>query len=117
VSAQAKSSAIAGRVSVLSRQLDLTQGELGDLLRASQRSVSRWASGDATPQRESKVRLLELAYIADQLGKLVKPEDANLWLYSPNKLLKGESPAELIRRGEFRKVLGLVEALSEGVIV
>ena len=79
--------------------------------------MSRWAAGEAAPQKNAKQRLLELGYIGEQLFKVMKPEDANLWLFSPNRLLKGETPAELIRRGEFRRVLALIEALSEGVVV
>ena len=111
------STAIATRVRLLSEQLALTQGELGDLLNASQRTVSRWASGSSTPPPEPKQHLLELAYVAEQLGRVMKPDEANLWLFSPNRLLGGESPAELIRRREFRKVLALVQALGEGIVV
>lgn len=104
------------RVRTVSRQLLLSQEEMGRLLETSQRTVSRWAAGNVTPPRLTKERLLELAYVSDKLSKVLRPEDANLWLYSPNELLGDESPAELIRRREFRKVLALIEALAEGVV-
>ena len=111
------STAIASRVRVLSEQLSLTQGELGNLLNTSQRTVSRWASGSGSPPPEPKQHLLELAYVGEQLARVMKPDDANLWIFAPNRLLNGESPAELIRRHDFRKVLALVQALGEGVVV
>ena len=112
-----QNSAIATRVRSVSRQLELTQDELGRLLNSSPRTVSRWATGDVSPHSATKQRLLELGYIAEQLSRVMQPQDANLWLFAPNRLLKGEPPADLIRQGEFRKVLGLIEALAEGVVV
>jgi transcriptional regulator with XRE-family HTH domain len=111
------STAIAARVKMLADQLALTQNELGDLLNTSQRTVSRWAAGTSTPPPDPKQQLLELAYLGEQLAKVMKPDEANVWVSSPNRLLNGESPAQLIRRREFRKVLGLIQALGEGVIV
>ncbi len=111
------STAIAARVRMLADHLALTQNELGDLLNTSQRTVSRWAAGTSTPPPDPKQQLLELAYLGEHLAKVMKPDEANVWVFSPNRLLNGESPAQLIRRREFRKVLGLVHALGEGVVV
>jgi hypothetical protein len=48
---------------------------------------------------------------------VLRPEDANLWIFSPNELLDGDSPAERIERGDFKSVLAVIEALAEGVII
>ena len=109
--------AISSRVRSVSENLALTQEELGDLLNTSQRTVSRWATGESAPQRAPKQRLLELVYISDQVRRVMKSEDANLWLFSPNRLLDGETPADLIKRREFRRVLALIDALAEGIVV
>src|SRR5436190_1050888 len=92
-------SAIASRVKGVSEKLDLTQEEIGNLLGTTQRTVNRWATGESVPQALTKKRFLELVYIADQLSALLKAEEANLWIHSPNRLLGGESPADVIRRG------------------
>ena len=113
----ASDSAVASRVRSIAEKLSLSQGEIGQMLQSSQRTVNRWATGESTPHAVAKQRLLELGYISDELLKLMKRPDANLWLFSPNKRLKGESPSELIRRGESKKVRGLIEALAEGIVV
>ena len=63
----------------------------------------------------TKQRLLELAFIGEELGKVLRPADANLWIFSPNKLLDGDNPASEIAKGEFKRVLDLIEALADGV--
>lgn len=110
------STAIATRVNSLSRTLALTQEDVGRLLNASPRAVSRWKAGESVPQKLTRQRLLELVYVGDQLAKVLRSEDANLWIFSPNELLDGDSPAERIERGDFKSVLAVIEALAEGVI-
>ncbi len=61
-------------------------------------------------------RLLELVYVSDQLSKVLRPDDANLWIFSRNSLLDGDTPAERIERGDFSSVLDVIEALAEGVV-
>ena len=109
--------AIAEKVKYLNQTLRLTQHDVGQILNSSSRTVARWSSGDASPQRLTKQRLLELVYVGEQLSKVLKPEDANLWIFSPNPLLKGESPAERIAQGDFKTVLALIEALADGIVV
>jgi hypothetical protein len=47
----------------------------------------------------------------------MKPDTAASWLQTPNSLLQGASPAERIASGGYRDVLGVIEALGEGVFV
>lgn len=108
--------AIATRVRNLSETLSLTQDDVGKLVNASPRAVSRWKTGESVPQRLTRQRLLELVYIGEQLSKVLRPEDANLWIFSRNELLDGDTPAERIERGDFKSVLSLIEALAEGVV-
>ena len=109
-------SAIADRVKNLSNTLALTQEDVGKLVKASPRAVSRWKAGESVPKKLTRQRLLELVYVGDQLTKVLRSEDANLWIFSPNELLDGDSPAERIERRDFRAVLSVIEALAEGVV-
>jgi len=100
----------------LSKTLALTQEDVGKLLKASPRAVSRWRTGESKPQKMTRQRLLELVYVGEQLSRVLRPEDANLWIFSRNPLLDGDTPAERIERGDFRAVLAVIEALAEGVV-
>jgi transcriptional regulator with XRE-family HTH domain len=109
--------ALATKVSELTEDLKLSQEDIGVIVGATARSVARWASGEVAPQRLNRQRLIELAYVAEALTEVIRGEDANLWIFSPNRLLNHDTPAERIQQGDFRSVLAAIEALADGVVV
>lgn len=111
------SSALASKLTSIANSTRLTHDDIGDIVDASGRSVGRWSTGTAEPQRLSRQRLLELAYVASELEVVLDPEYANLWILSPNRLLDGDTPAERIHSGEFRSVAAVIEALADGIVV
>lgn len=117
MSSPAHAAPLASKVSLIIDNLGLTQEEVGQIVDASARSIARWSAGDVVPQRLSKQRLLELAYVADAVTEIMPRDNANLWMMSPNRLLGHDSPAERIHAGQYKDVLDLIEALAEGVVV
>ena len=109
--------ALAHKVTGLISGLGLTQEEIGTIVDASARSVSRWSSGEVVPQRLNKQRLVELAYVAEAVTAVLPPDEANLWMFTPNRMLGHESPATRIHDGHYRDVLDLIEAIASGVVV
>ncbi|UNX55125.1 DUF2384 domain-containing protein [Georgenia sp. TF02-10] len=97
--------------------LGLTQDEIGSIVDASARSVSRWSRGEAVPQRLNKQRLVELAYVAEALTEVLPAEEANLWMFTPNRLLGHDTPADRIRAGAYKDVLDLIDAVADGVLM
>lgn len=81
---------------------------------ATPRSVSRWSEG-ASPRRANEERLLELKAVVDLLRQVLRNEPARLWIRSPNPELAYEKPLDLVQRGEYRRVIGAVLAMAEGV--
>ena len=81
---------------------------------ATPRSVSRWLEG-ASPRRRAEERLLELKAVVDLLRRVLREEPAHLWIRSPNPDLDYDKPLDLIGRGEYRRVIGAILALAEGV--
>jgi len=61
--------------------------------------------------------LLDLEYIADQLSDFYEPADVWVWLFSRQKLLGGEIPAELIQHGRASDVIRVIDQLRDGVFV
>jgi len=110
-------SAVANKLGAITETMQLTYDEIGQIVDASGRSVSRWNHGKAEPQKLSRQRILELAYVADELRDVLRPEDANLWIFGPNRLLDGDTPAQRISTGDFRSVVGVIEALADGIVV
>ncbi|GAB5901800.1 DUF2384 domain-containing protein [Mycolicibacterium mageritense] len=109
--------ALASTVSSAIERLGLTYEEVGDIVDASARSVARWTAGQVVPQRLNKQRLIELAYVADALAEVLPRDQANVWMFSPNRLLAHSKPADLVRDGEYQRVLALIDAMAEGVFV
>ena len=110
-------SALASTVSSAIERLGLTYEEVGDIVDASARSVARWTSGQVVPQRLNKQRLIELAYVADALAEVLPRDQANVWMFSPNRLLAHAKPADLVRDGEYQRVLAVIDAMAQGIFV
>ena len=89
--------------------------EVANLLGTRPETVSRWNQGRAYPHANTEKTLLELEYIVDQLADFYSPTEARQWIFAPQKLLDGVSPAELIRNGRIDEVMRLVSKLREAV--
>lgn len=109
--------ALANQVTDRIATLGLTQDEIGKIADASGRSVGRWLRGEVVPQRLNKQRLIELSYVAELVTEVLPPDQVNLWMLRPNRLLEHDSPADRIRAGGYRDVLGVIEAIADGVVV
>lgn len=117
MSATVDRGALAHKVTDIIGGLGLTQEEVGTIVDASARSVARWSVGEVVPQRLNKQRLLELAYVAQAVIEVLPADDANVWMFTPNRLLDHNSPADTIHAGRYREVLNLIEAIAEGVVI
>lgn len=91
--------------------------DVANLLGARPETVSRWNQGKAFPRPEAQKMLLSLEYIVDQLSDIYEPQEARLWLYSRQRLLDGQTPADLIQAGRVDDVIGVIDRLREGVFV
>ncbi len=89
--------------------------DVARVLGTTPRSVARWQTAEVSPRRESEERLLELKAVVDLARRFLRPEPARLWLRSPNPELGYEKPLDLISRGDYRRVIGALLAMAEGV--
>lgn len=96
---------------------ELDQGQVARVLGTSPRTVSRWLREEAKPRAEARERLLEFLAVLELLSRILRPEPAHDWLFTPNPLLSHHKPADLLRDGRYREVLGAIDALGEGVFV
>ena len=55
--------------------------------------------------------------VADALAEVLPRDQANVWMFSPNRLLAHAKPADLVRDGEYQRVLALIDAMAEGIFV
>lgn len=108
---------LAERIGRASRQVDVDQADLARMLETNPRTVSRWLSRETSPRSNARERLLELIAVLEQLSGVLRPEAAHDWLFTPNPSLEHHKPVDLLRAGEFRQVLGAIDAMAEGVFV
>ena len=93
------------------------QAELARMLETTPRTVSRWLSRQTNPRPDSRERLLEVLAVLERLSATLRPQAAHDWLFTPNAELDHHKPVDLLREGDYRPVLGLIDAMAEGVFV
>lgn len=110
------------KTNVISRKLEAIQTkgamrsvDVANLLGTRPETVSRWNQGKAFPRRATEKTLLDLEFIIDQLSDFYDPQEARIWLFSPQKLLGNRRPADLIQSNETETVIELIEQLRDGV--
>ena len=53
--------------------------------------------------------------MVDVLRDVMREEPARLWLRSPVPALDFQEPMDLIEQGEYRRVIGVILSIGEGV--
>src|SRR6266446_3613268 len=109
------SSAVSRRLDSIRAKGAMKHTDVANILGTRPETVSRWNQGRAYPHAATEKILLELEFVIDQLADFYEPNEARLWIFSPQKLLRGESPAELIRQGRIDEVRRLVNQLRDAV--
>lgn len=87
-----------------------------DIARATgvARSTARaWLAHTRSPTGERAERLIELSALVERLARVMEPSYIAVWLRKPLPALGDEKPVDLIARGEYMRVVGLVSALEE----
>ena len=110
------SQALAKRLDNIVDQGGIRAREVAELLNTTPETVSRWRAGKVDPHSERLKSLLTLEWLVSELATFYEPESARLWLYSPHKLLRGETPAQRIRAGRIDDVLAIIAQLEDGSV-
>jgi uncharacterized protein (DUF2384 family) len=81
------------------------------------KTVTRWLREDNLPRWDTREQLLALDVLLERLADVVPPDAAEEWLFTPVPALDYRRPVDLVRLGEHRQVLALIDAVAEGVFV
>ena len=106
---------LAGKLEQTSSKIQLDRGDIARVMDANPRTVGRWIQGQTEPRPDARERLLELIAVLERLSGVLEPAAAHDWLFTPNAVLDHHKPVELLRDREYRRVLGAIDALAEGV--
>lgn len=110
-------SPLAERLQDAAARIELDSSDLARVLDTRPRNVARWFRQETEPRAEARERLLEVLAVLERLSETLKPQAARDWLFAPNPMLEYYKPVELLRDGQFRRVLAALDALAEGVFV
>ena len=111
------SNAVARKLDSIRTKGGMKSIDVANVLGLRPETVSRWNQGKAFPQPDAEKILLELEYIVDELSDFYAPQEARIWLFSRQKLLNGQTPAELIQQGKAEEVRNIVAQLRDSVFV
>jgi CheY-like chemotaxis protein len=97
----------------LARILGTSQEGLSRILNVSSKTAYRWMHGARPRPRPQIERLSQLVSLL--LETLPNEEAIRSYLNYPNRSLDGDTPMDLLVRGEFDRVAADIEAVREGV--
>lgn len=99
----------------ITRILRTSQEGLSRILNVSTKTAHRWMKGTRPRPRPE---LEWLSHVVSLLLETLPNEDAiRSYLNHPNRSFDGDTPMNLLVRGEFDRVVGDIEAMREGVYV
>lgn len=110
-------SALAQRLESIQTNTGITGRDVALLIDTTPQTVSRWRTGQSSPQPRHLERLLTLDWLAAQLAAYYTAEEAKLWLFSPHPLLDGARPADLIADARTDEVLQLIDQLDSAAYI
>ena len=108
------SNAIARRLEAIQAKGAMRSSDVANVLNVRPETVSRWNKGKALPHANTEKQLLELEFVIEKLADIYEPLDARLWLFSRQRLLADQVPAQLIQEGRVDDVLAAVNQLLDG---
>jgi len=109
--------ALKAKLDTILQKGGIKQRDVAQLLDTSPQTISRWQTGQASPQPRKLQLLLTLEWLMQQLSQFYDPPEAQLWLLSHHAALDGQRPADLISSGRIDEVLRLIDQLQSGAYV
>lgn len=102
----------------LENDFGLASNDLASALGISRRTLERWRSGEAYPQRESREKLAELIELDRYLqDAFIDSESVRIWLHAEARYLGWATPAEMIRLGKPDRARAALEVLESGIFL
>lgn len=113
----AVSNAVAKRLELIQEHSGISGRDVAQLLATTPQTVSRWRTGQSSPQPRHLDRLLTLEWLVGQLATYYSSDEAKLWLFSPHPQLDGRRPADLIAEKRTDEVLQLIDQLDSAAYI
>jgi transcriptional regulator with XRE-family HTH domain len=117
IDADHPSPAISAKLDSIRENIGISFREVAQLMNTTPETVSRWRTGRVDPQPTKFKKLATLAWLAEELSEFYSPDEAKLWLFTPQRLLQSATPADRIEQDRVEDVLALIKQLQDGAVV
>ena len=102
------------RVIEIRNKLGLTQVELARVMGYSLRSIAGWEIG--RPLSDSaRLKLAESERLCAALSEILPPKKLGGWMRTPNPAFEGQTPIQVIERGEADRLWRMIFQIDAGV--
>ena len=102
------------KVTVLRSQLGLSQAELARVTGYSLRAIAGWESGKPL-SASARQKMIEAHRLREALAQIVPPDQVGVWMRTPNPAFEGQTPIQVIERGESDRLWRMIIQIDSNV--
>ena len=102
------------KVTVLRSELGLSQAELARVTGYSLRAIAGWESGKPL-SASARQKMLETHRLREALAQIVPPDRLGVWMRTPNPAFEGQTPIQVIERGESDRLWRMIVQIDSNV--
>ena len=101
-------------VAAIRQKLGVSQEELARVTGYSTRSIAGWESGQPLSD-SARQKLTETDRLRAALSQIMPPDTLGDWLRTPNPAFEGQTPLQVIERGEADRLWRMIFQIDAGV--
>jgi DNA-binding transcriptional regulator YiaG len=102
------------KVTVLRGQLGLSQSELARVTGYSLRAIAGWEAGKPL-SASARQRMIEAHRLREALAQIMPPDRVGVWMRTPNPAFEGQTPIQVMERGESDRVWRMIVQIDSNV--
>lgn len=102
------------RVGTVRKALGISQEELARVTGYSTRSIAGWEAGKIISD-SARQKLAETERLRAGLAQIIGPDHLGEWMRTPNAAFEGQTPIQIIERGESDRLWRMIFEINVGV--
>ena len=109
---EAHSKPVVPFLTLLREQGGLNRTDIANLTGVSTATVSRWGSGQKSPDSQTELFISDLSHVVTRLGEYYGHEEIRAWLYARHPQLDCERAVDLIHDHRTAEVIATLDRLD-----
>ncbi len=102
------------RVAAVRTEMGISQEELARVTGYSTRSIAGWESGKVVSD-SARQKLAETNRLTAALTKIIGSQNLGEWMRTPNPAFEGQTPIQIMERGESDRLWRMIFEIDAGV--